>query len=274
MKMNAGAWIGIIGGIIGFAAGIIAVLSTTGSTGVYIVSGMLLLFGGMAWVFYKVFFQQMILAARLKKNGIDGTAVIKEVNDTGVTVNYNPQVKLLLEVKDNIGQIYTTTLRTLVSRVQPDLYKPGMRVEVKIDPKNQKNVIINTASIGRQPISTFTPQHVPPFNRQSETSFTRQPITSIQHDVENLTKLENELLSRGKSARALIKSEQWLGANINGNNPYMEFTVEVLPAEAPAFEGKVKGVISGASVNKYQPGCEIYVKYDDGDRNKIIIEHS
>lgn len=143
MKMNAGVWIGIIGGVIGFTVGIIAVLTTTGSEGIYIAGGMILLFAGMAFLFYKLFFQQMILVNRLKKTGVDGTALIKEIHDTGVVINYNPQVKLVLEVKNNLGQIYTTTLRTIVPRIQPGYYKPGMTVPVKIDPKNDNNVIID-----------------------------------------------------------------------------------------------------------------------------------
>jgi hypothetical protein len=156
MKMNAGVWIGIIGGIAGLAIGIIAVLTTAGSLGIYISGGMLLLFGGMAFLFYKLFFQQMLLAGRLSKTGVPGKAVIKEVHDTGVTINNNPQVKLVLEVKNNLGQIYTATVRTLVSRIQPGIYQPGMTVPVKIDPENENNVIIDFS--GQNTSSSFSSQ--------------------------------------------------------------------------------------------------------------------
>lgn len=43
---------------------------------------------------------------------------------------------------------------------------------------------------------------------------------------------------------------------------------------APAFEGKVKGAISEQSVEKYQPGKEIFVKYDPNDHGKLTIDHS
>ena len=49
LKMNAGVWIGIIGGIIGLAVGVGAVVATGGSEGKYIALGMLLLFGGVLW---------------------------------------------------------------------------------------------------------------------------------------------------------------------------------------------------------------------------------
>ena len=73
MKMNVGAWIGIAGGILGLTVGIIAVLTTAGSVGVYIAAGMLAVFGGIGFLFYKLFFQQMIMANRLaKKTGTPG----------------------------------------------------------------------------------------------------------------------------------------------------------------------------------------------------------
>ena len=143
MKMNAGVWVGIIGGIAGLAIGMAAVLTTAGSIGIYIAAGMLLVFGGMFFLFYKLFFQQMLLANRLAKTGLPGKALVKEVHDTGVTINNNPQVKLVLEVTNNLGMIYTATTRTLVSRLNPGMYQPGMKVPVKIDPENENNIVID-----------------------------------------------------------------------------------------------------------------------------------
>src|SRR5690348_6198230 len=103
MKMNAGMWIGIIGGILGLAVGIAAVVATGGPSGIYMGLGMFVLFGGMFYLFYRIFFKPMINTARLQKTGIPGKAKILEVKDTGVTINNNPQVKLIVEVKSSLG---------------------------------------------------------------------------------------------------------------------------------------------------------------------------
>ena len=84
MKMNAGAWIGIIGGIAGAVIGIVTVILTAGAIGLYIAGGIIVLFGGMGFLFYKLFFQQMIMASRLRKTGIAGKGVITDIVDTGV----------------------------------------------------------------------------------------------------------------------------------------------------------------------------------------------
>jgi hypothetical protein len=85
----------------------------------------------------------------------------------------------------------------------------------------------------------------------------------------------NEAISlSGRPARAIIKKYTWLGAYVNGNNPYVELELEVLPENAASFSGKARGVIADASIPKYQPGSEIFVKYDLYDNSKVVIDHS
>src|ERR1700733_3880124 len=100
MKMNGWAWVGIIGGLVGFLIAVIVVFLFTGPYAIYILGGMLIVFGGMGFLFYKLFFQPMFNINRLNKTGYPGKATILEVHDTGVTINNNPQVKLVIEVKN------------------------------------------------------------------------------------------------------------------------------------------------------------------------------
>jgi hypothetical protein len=259
MKMNAGAWIGIAGGLIGLVVGVGSVLVNTGPEGIYIAAGIILLFGGMFFLFYKLFFGPMILASRLRKTGLPGKALIKEVRDTGVTINNNPQVKLVLEIKNSLGQKYTTTVRSLVSRLQPQLYQPGMTIPVLIDPKDDNIVVVDLSGETKRNFSTS-------LNPTQESKLKDELLKDQQDgDAIRLT---------GKSARAIVKKYTWLGVNINGNNPYAEMEIEVMPADAPAFAARVKGAISEQSVSKYQPGEEIFVKYDANDQTKVAIDHS
>ncbi len=255
--MNTGAWIGIIGGIIGLLAGVVAVIATAGQQGIYFGIGMLILFGGVFYLIFRVFFKPMINANRLQKTGIPGTARILEVRDTGVTINNNPQVKLVLEVKNSFGQKYTTQCRVLVSRINPGAYQPGMEVAVKIDPKNEQNVVIDFSD-----------------NTTTTSSFAQPNEPVIQAEILKMQEENQALLLTGKPARAIIKKYTWLGVNVNGNNPYAELEIEVLPEHSSSFSAKTKGVIAEASVPKYQPGKEIFVKYDLYDNSKVVIDHS
>lgn len=259
MKMNAGAWIGMIGGIIGLAVGIAAVVATGGSSGIYIGLGMLVLFGGMFYLFYRLFFKPMLNTSRLQKTGISGTAKILEVKDTGVTINNNPQVKLIVEVKNSFGQRYNATMRVLVSRINPFAYQPGMEIAVKIDPKDEKNVVPDFTGNERGLASK---------------GFAQPNQAAMQAELEQLQKDNDAIAATGRSAKAVITKNTFLGVNVNGNNPYVELELEVLPENSPAFSGKAKGVIAEASLPKYQPGCTVYVKYDLYDNSKVVIDHS
>lgn len=257
LKMNAGVWIGIIGGIIGLLVGVGAVVATAGPTGIYIGLGMLVLFGGMFYLFYRIFFKPMINASRLQKTGLTGKAKVLEVRDTGVTINNHPQVKLILEVKNEFGQTYTTETRVLVSRINPGIYMAGMELPVKIDPKNEMNVVVD-------------------FSRTQQNSNAASPPNeaALKAELEQLQKDNEALTASGRSARAIVKRYTWLGVNVNGNNPFVELEIEVLPENSVSFSGKTKGVISEAATSKYQPGSEIFVKYDYYDNSKIVIERS
>lgn len=259
MKMNPGIWIGIVGGLIGFGVAIVSVLMTTGREGIYITAGILLLATGMGLLFYKLIFAPMILARRLQKVGIPGKATIKEMHDTGVTVNNNPQVKLLLEVKSSLGHKYNTSIRTLVSRLQTQVYQPGSTIPVLIDPENEHKLVIDFNS---------SPQTGPGAN------FRRSDQNALKDELMKDQQEGDAIRLTGRPARAIVKKYTWLGVNINGNNPYAQLEVEVLPDDAPAFSATVKAAIKEESVPKYQPGGEIFVKYNAYDLTRVVIDHS
>jgi hypothetical protein len=265
LKMNAGMWIGIIGGLIGIIVAIVAVLSTAGSSGPFITIGILALFGGMFYLFYRLFFKPMINAARLQKTGLPGKATILEVRDTGITINNNPQVKLMLEVKNSYGQKYNAQCRVLVSRINPNMFMPGMEIPVLIDPKNEQNIVIDYKTGNQQTTGTAA---------AAASQLAQPDVAALEAALAQLQKDNDAILQTGKPARAIIKKYTWLGAYVNGNNPYAELELEVLPENAAAFSGKARGAFSEASLPKYQPGCEIFVKYDLYDNSKVAIDHS
>ena len=256
--MNTGAWIGIIAGLVGVVVAIAVVLMVAGTIGLYISGGILILFGGMAFLFYKLFFQQMILASRLEKTGVPGKGIIKEVIDTNVTINYNPQVKLVIEVKNSFGQTYIASVRTVVSRLQPFIYQPGMTVRLLIDPNDETKMILDTKNASAN---------------STDFSFDNINVSALQTEMLTTQREGETILITGKPARAIIKKYTWLGIYLNGNNPYAELQIEVLPDNEPAFEAKVKTAIAAQSVSKYQPGQEIQVKYDMLDKSKVAVVH-
>jgi hypothetical protein len=135
--------IGIIGGIGGVLFGVFAVLRSGGPENVQIAIAMVVVFGAMGFLLYKFLWQPRFNVRRLQKDGIPGKAKILEVIETNITVNNNPQVKLVMELKNKSGEFYNAQCKTVVSRKSPVFFQPGKEVKVKIDPDNEKNVIID-----------------------------------------------------------------------------------------------------------------------------------
>ena len=79
---------------------------------------------------------------RKMKNPLEAEAKVLKVWDTGVSVNDNPQVGLLLEVRPPLGAPQGTAFqieaKTLVSRLNAALVQPGGMAKVRYEAENPK----------------------------------------------------------------------------------------------------------------------------------------
>jgi hypothetical protein len=101
----------------------------------------------MAVVFFMIYakiIKPSQQAKRLLQTGLPAKAKVLALNDTGVTVNQNPQVQLTLEVTPDNGNPppYQTTLRTIVSRLHIPQFQPGAKLRVRYDPNHPAQVAV------------------------------------------------------------------------------------------------------------------------------------
>jgi hypothetical protein len=258
MKANAGVIIGLALGVIGLAVGLAVAFTAIDIQQhpwiALVTVGPILLFG---FLIYTMIIAPMIKHRRLTRIGIPAIARILQVRDTGITVNNQPQVKLIVEVKNSFGQRYEATLRTLVSRINPYVFQPGMEIPVLVDPKDEKQIIIDPNGENRRQ------------QQQQSSAFSQN---DLEAELAALKQEYESLMISGQRARALIKNNRWLGVYVNGQNPYTELEVEVLPDDKPAFGATIKAVIAEISVEKYQPGKEVFVKYDIYNPTRVTID--
>jgi hypothetical protein len=79
----------------------------------------------------------------LSMNGVDATATINKVTDTGATMNFNPVVELELMVFPKDGRPpYPITTRETVPRMSMALVTPGKQVPCKVDPTDQTKILV------------------------------------------------------------------------------------------------------------------------------------
>jgi hypothetical protein len=230
--------------------------------------------GIMGTVFWKVLFGPMMLSSRLKKSGYATSARGVEMSDTGVTVNNQPQVKLLLEVTPPNGSPYMVETKQIISRLQTSMYMPGNMIPVLIDLNDKNLVVINYDGEGGAAGQNYAGGVSASPGMVTIGPWAGMKQADAERKLVDIDAKNKEIFAYGKSSKAIVTKYTWLGIYVNGNNPAVELEVQVMPPDIPAFPATMVGVIVETSVPKYQVGEEIYVKYDPNNLSKVTIEHS
>lgn len=66
-------------------------------------------------ILYKYLIKPFILRSRLIKNGIDGTATIISLKETGLSINRKPEIEYEVRVVGKNGAIFNTSIRRVTS---------------------------------------------------------------------------------------------------------------------------------------------------------------
>lgn len=80
-------------------------------------------------------------------SGLDGTATILSVAQTGVMVNYQPQAVMTLRVEVPGWEPYDVEKKMIIPQMQIPMYQPGAQIPVKVDPENRSKVELNPYKI-------------------------------------------------------------------------------------------------------------------------------
>lgn len=97
---------------------------------------------GIMWFLFKQAGANAAAERELIEKGTPAPATITAVNQTGMYMNNNPQVRIDLEIAPPEGETYTVVLHRFLQLVQIPRVQPGTVVEVRIDPENPKRVAI------------------------------------------------------------------------------------------------------------------------------------
>ena len=106
---------------------------------------------GVAGFFLYRMFKNMGQNSSLIKSGIQAPAVILNAEDTGASMNDNPQVRLTLQVNPVDRPSFQAVTTTFVSRIRIGMITPGSPAMVRFDPNDITKVAVE--SLG----APFTP---------------------------------------------------------------------------------------------------------------------
>jgi len=91
-----------------------------------------------------VLMQAQAAAANLRLGGLQAQARVLTLVQTGAVMNYQPQIRVDLEVLPlGGGPPFRSTVVQFVSAVSIPLVQPGMMVPVRIDPMNPMHVVLD-----------------------------------------------------------------------------------------------------------------------------------
>lgn len=86
--------------------------------------------------------QQQAQSSELMTSGVDGQATITQIQSTGKTVNYMPEVEMIMQVSVAGGAPEAVTHRQVISPTSIPQIQPGMTVPVKVDPTDHSKVFV------------------------------------------------------------------------------------------------------------------------------------
>lgn len=88
-------------------------------------------------------------AKTLQQIGTPAEATIVEIWDTGVSINDDPVVGFLLEVRPEGREAYRAKTKLLVSKVHIPQFQPGRVVPVRVDPNDPNHVALDVYQFGK-----------------------------------------------------------------------------------------------------------------------------
>lgn len=131
-----------MGPIIGGTSLIITVISIACGCLITIVT-----LAGTGFLIYKVFgstFKSMSTNRNVLQTGVSAPAVILSVQDTGVTMNENPQARIRLRVMPMGGEAFEAEVTQIIGRFQVAMVVPNGSAMVKYDPNDRTKVAIES----------------------------------------------------------------------------------------------------------------------------------
>ena len=81
-------------------------------------------------------------ATRTLEHGVDASARVLAIRETGSQHNNQPEVRIQLEVKPADRVAFKATVTTFMSPVYLPRFQPGATVAVRYDPGSPKNVAL------------------------------------------------------------------------------------------------------------------------------------
>jgi len=185
---------------------------------------------------------------RILEQGTQATAVVVNVQDTGMTVNNNPRVKLTLQVQPDGELPFQVEKKTTVSRVSiPSI---GDQFIVRYDPNDKSNVEFDAAAVAE-------------INQQAEAKLAEAAASQVPADL-----AANGILGRG----ACVEVQR----TPVGNLVTCVLTIGVrLVDGTPSYRATTQISVSPETAAQITPGQTLFtVRADPQNHQRVVLSLS
>ncbi len=136
-----------IGFLVGFVAVLVAFLLVPSPPWVktILIATSLLFFGGMLFMARRVTRLPKLasLDRDLLATGEQAPALVREIRDSGITLDKVAVADLILEVRPRFGNPFPVRIHQIVPRLQLPAFQPGGSVTVRFDPADHDRVAVD-----------------------------------------------------------------------------------------------------------------------------------
>lgn len=191
-------------------------------------------------------------------NGVPAAARIVAVAQAGMSMTVNTiqfyKLNIDVQVMGKNGDEWPARLTHMVDLTNLSVLRPGEVINVIYDPEN--------------------PSHVIPGSNSAVEAFTQGMTADLQQRLRNMEATIAALSASGVPAKAQIREYQLLHPNITPGGDFIHLAVTVLPDHDREFDASFDVAIASASTHKFQPGQNIYVKYDANNPLRLFLTGS
>jgi hypothetical protein len=208
---------------------------------------------GIAGFFLFRMFKNMNQNSGLIKTGVSASAVIIGIQDTGVTMNDSPQVRLTLQVTPADRPPFQAVATTFVGRLQVGMITPGASVMIRYDPNDTSKVAIE--SLG-----------APAANSGN--------VAAIQAALQQQDQYYEQLRKTGEEALAKILTVSDMNMRVGDTGGMFRLTFDVTPRIGEPFKAETQCAIADTSREKYSAGKNVYVRYDPNNKAQVALDRA
>ncbi|WP_067824060.1 hypothetical protein [Nocardia inohanensis] len=183
------------------------------------------------------------------RDGLLGIGTVREVGQTGVSVNDQPQVRIELQVEAADGKTFTSHAKMIVPLTQLALLRPGVVLPVRYLPGRTDRVEVDLSG------DAAAAQEV------MNASMIRKGFT---------TEAKLDIGRRGIPAQAVVSALSVPG-EIRDGHSRLDLTLVVTRPDGSTFETRTEKFLPPNSVPLVQVGRVVQVRYLPGNEREVVL---